>query len=160
MPPAYRVVIGIGGGLLWLWYGSLGVWAQVNLNEFMPDPEGDDAAEWIELYNLTDSPVSLENWWLDDKEGGTAPFSLTGKTVNGHGYLVVEKSESGIGLNNSSGDEVRLLWQEHLDLKVDHGRFLWGLLSYTLWHEAYIEKRNFKDHMMIPRKPREGVTTQ
>lgn len=60
-------------------------------------------------------------------------------------------------LNNTGlfrGEEVRQLWQEHLDLKVDHGRFLWGLLSYMLWHEAYIEKRNFKDYLSTPGKPR------
>jgi asparagine synthase (glutamine-hydrolysing) len=54
------------------------------------------------------------------------------------------------------GKKVRTLWQEHLDLKVDHGRFLWGLLSYMLWHEAYIEKRNFREYLSPPRKPRKN----
>ncbi|MBN2443603.1 MAG: asparagine synthase (glutamine-hydrolyzing) [Spirochaetales bacterium] len=66
-------------------------------------------------------------------------------------YFSLEK------LNNTQlfhGESVRTLWQQHLDLKVDHGRFLWGLLSYMLWHEAYIEKRNFRDYLSTPRKPR------
>ncbi|MBN2536589.1 MAG: asparagine synthase (glutamine-hydrolyzing) [Spirochaetales bacterium] len=72
---------------------------------------------------------------------------------------VAENYFSATTLNNTGlfrGDEVRKLWQEHLDLKVDHGRFLWGLLSYMLWHEAYIEKRNFRDYLSVPGKQKRG----
>lgn len=28
---------------------------------------------------------------------------------------------------------------EHMDGKRDHGRALWGLLNFSIWHEMYIE---------------------
>ncbi|MBN1696551.1 MAG: asparagine synthase (glutamine-hydrolyzing) [Spirochaetales bacterium] len=66
--------------------------------------------------------------------------------------IISEKRLNDTGLFN--GKEVRRLWDEHQTMKVDHGRFFWGLLSYMLWHEAYIEKRNFADYLSPPRKPR------
>lgn len=53
-----------------------------------------------------------------------------------------------------NGAVIRKLWQEHQDLKVDHGRFFWGLLNYMLWYEIYIEKRNYKSYLNPVRKPR------
>jgi len=44
------------------------------------------------------------------------------------------------GLFNPAG--VRRLWDEHQALHTDHGRALWGLINYLLWHEMYIEKRS------------------
>ena len=81
----------------------------VVINEFLPNPDDpDDASEWIELYNVSSYTVNLNSWVLDDIVGGSSPFPLTGKSIAGNDYLVVEKSESGIGLNNS-GDTVRLI---------------------------------------------------
>ncbi len=56
------------------------------------------------------------------------------------------------GLFDAQG--VRRLWEEHLARQVDHGRFLWGLLNYLLWHEAYIERRDFRAHLKAPRQAR------
>ncbi|MDZ7338620.1 MAG: asparagine synthase (glutamine-hydrolyzing) [candidate division KSB1 bacterium] len=56
------------------------------------------------------------------------------------------------GLFNPDG--VRLLWEEHLAKRVDHGRFLWGLLNYMLWHEAYVERGDFRSYLVEPRAPR------
>jgi hypothetical protein len=77
------------------------------INEFVPKPE-DDVAEWIELYNQSSVSLNLTGFVLDDREGGTAPFKLDGYHVDAGGFVVIEKSVSGIGLNNA-GDEVRLL---------------------------------------------------
>lgn len=49
---------------------------------------------------------------------------------------------------------VRRLWEEHLARRADHGRFLWGLLNFLLWHEAYIERRDFRAHLKAPRRAR------
>ena len=35
-------------------------------------------------------------------------------------------------------DAVRALVDEHLSLRRDHGRPLWGILNYMMWHELYI----------------------
>ncbi|MBN1413369.1 MAG: asparagine synthase (glutamine-hydrolyzing) [Spirochaetales bacterium] len=62
-----------------------------------------------------------------------------------------KKRLSDTGLFN--GDTVSVLWKEHKEMKHDHGRFFWGLLNYMLWHETYIEKRNFTSYLSKPREP-------
>ena len=39
---------------------------------------------------------------------------------------------------------VNRLLQEHMGMKVDHGRALWGLINLVLWHEAYIQTDSFR----------------
>jgi asparagine synthase (glutamine-hydrolysing) len=56
------------------------------------------------------------------------------------------------GLFNAEATSV--LWREHQGMKVDHGRFFWGLLNYMLWHGMYIEKGNYKAYLSEPRGPR------
>jgi asparagine synthase (glutamine-hydrolysing) len=34
---------------------------------------------------------------------------------------------------------VRRLVDEHMAGRKDHGRALWGLLNFSIWHEMYIE---------------------
>lgn len=34
---------------------------------------------------------------------------------------------------------IRRLVEEHMDGRKDHGRALWGLLNFSMWHEMYIE---------------------
>ena len=36
-------------------------------------------------------------------------------------------------------DGIRQLVEEHASSKRDHGRALWGLLNYMMWHELYID---------------------
>ncbi|MFN7088246.1 MAG: lamin tail domain-containing protein, partial [Candidatus Paceibacteria bacterium] len=44
------------------------------VNEFMPNPKGNDAeGEWIELKNTGADRINLLNWQLDDIEGGSQP---------------------------------------------------------------------------------------
>lgn len=79
----------------------------IRINEFLPNPVGaDQEGEWIELYNFGEKDLDLSGISLDD-DGGSKPF-VFGDIVMGAGeYLVVEREESGIVLNNSS-DKVRL----------------------------------------------------
>ena len=35
-------------------------------------------------------------------------------------------------------EAVRALVDQHLDRKMDHGRALWGLLNFMMWHELYL----------------------
>ncbi len=59
---------------------------------------------------------------------------------------------AGTGLFDPRG--VRRLWTEHLERRVDHGRFLWGTLNYLLWHQAYVVEKNFTSYLTEVRLPR------
>ena len=89
------------------------VQASVVINEFLPDPSSDnDATEWIELYNTGPDGVDLAGWKLDDIDGGTSPYEIaSGSSIASSAFLVFEKAESRIALNND-GDTVRLLNSE------------------------------------------------
>ncbi|OGF25769.1 hypothetical protein A2303_07290 [Candidatus Falkowbacteria bacterium RIFOXYB2_FULL_47_14] len=78
------------------------------INEFLPDPDGGDEAEFIELYNRGGVRVNLLDWMLDDGEGGSRPHAFKEDFWIANGaYLSVSRTESGLSLNNS-GDFVRL----------------------------------------------------
>lgn len=91
-----------------------------SLNEFMPDPAadwngngttGDEDDEYIELYNANGFAVDLGGWMVDDVAGGgSAPYGLPdGTVIPARGYLLLFRNQTGVALNNSGGDSVRLL---------------------------------------------------
>lgn len=106
---------------------SAGADNQIVINEFLPNPTGSDDAgipsgEWVELYNLSATPISVVGWTLydnsdsnpvvitssnSDNNGNTADSGET--IVPAHGYLVVYLNGAySEWLNNSGGDTVRL----------------------------------------------------
>lgn len=52
---------------------------------------------------------------------------------------------SSTGLFNARG--VEKLWQQHDRGEMDHGRALWGILNYMMWHEMYISTTNYKSYI-------------
>ncbi len=86
---------------------------RVSIVAFLPDPVGDDNAEWITLANDGPSEALLSGWSIDDKEGGSKPYPLASLTVPAKGRVVIPRSDSKIILNNDS-DEVRLLGPDGL----------------------------------------------
>ncbi|MBI2051135.1 MAG: lamin tail domain-containing protein [Parcubacteria group bacterium] len=80
---------------------------QIFITEIFPDPAGADDAEWIELYNPNEFDVVLDNWVIDDEEGGSKPHTLSERIINAQSYLALGKEETKLTLNNTS-DEVRL----------------------------------------------------
>ena len=38
---------------------------------------------------------------------------------------------------------VRRLFREHNQMVVDHGRALWGLINFIVWHELFIQTDDF-----------------
>jgi len=86
------------------------VFGQVVINEILPNPLGgpSEPGEYIELYSS--DPVNLTGWILDDQEAGSDPYTIPGGTQIGgdQKFLVFYKSTTGIGLNNSDPDMVRL----------------------------------------------------
>lgn len=72
-------------------------------------------------------------WFLDE----FMPFAkkyLNKKTVEATGLL--------------SWPEVEKLWNDHLAKKRDHGRGLWCIIMFLIWHEMFIEKGNYKSYLV------------
>lgn len=81
----------------------------VIITELLPNPTGSDNAEWIELYNVTESAIRLEDYKLDDSEGGSRPFVFPqGTVINAGQYQVWSRLATKIALNNDH-DGARLL---------------------------------------------------
>ncbi len=81
----------------------------ITINEFIPNPEGSDAAEWMEIFNAGNEEVDLSGCFLDDEEGGSRPYKIPeGVKIAAGKFLIFKKSETKIALNNSA-DYARLL---------------------------------------------------
>lgn len=90
---------------------------KIIINEFLPNPEGDDAdGEWIELKNTGNEKVNLLNWKIDDGEGGSKPYKFPETWINNNNFFVLPRAKSGLALNNT-GDSVRLF--NDLDELID-----------------------------------------
>lgn len=74
------------------------------VSEVMTSPESGEQ-EWIELYNPYSFALPLDEFQIDDGEGGSRPKFLSG-TIPPHSYFVVTLSS---GIFNNEGDQVRLL---------------------------------------------------
>jgi DNA/RNA endonuclease YhcR with UshA esterase domain len=85
---------------------------QIVISEFVPNPEGSDATEFIELYNPTEQRIDLSGIKLDDEEGGSRGYTFPDKTyIEAGEYKIFGKQETHIALNNTS-DAVRLLYPD------------------------------------------------
>lgn|GEM_PF-5926799 len=81
-------------------------WAyQVSLSEFMPQPPA-KVNEWVEIKNSNSFLVVLENWQIDDGEGGGRPVTCSLSLPSG-AYAQIDLGTR--SLLNNTGDEVRLL---------------------------------------------------
>ena len=108
----------------------------VVLNEFLPNPDGDDNAsmpdgEWVELYNNNSFDVDVAGWYLyDNNDSQSLEITLSnsdnnnnildaGETiVPAHGWLVVYMNgEYNDWLNNIGGDSVRL-YNDEIDIGI------------------------------------------
>ena len=87
----------------------------VVINEFLPharsDYNGDGVIdsgdEFIELINLGSVAVTLNNYQLDDQQGDSNPYTITGVTLQPGTRIAFFASQTGILLSNG-GDSVRL----------------------------------------------------
>jgi len=77
--------------------------SDVVINELLPNPDGSDEGEWVELYNQGSDSAVIENWKLVDADGDEFVFGASHSIAAG-GYLVIDKAESGLVLNNGSED--------------------------------------------------------
>lgn len=71
--------------------------AQVVINEFMAsntgvlvDPDYNESADWIEIYNGTDQPVSLNNYYLTDNISDIYKWQIiTNDVIEPNAYMLV-----------------------------------------------------------------------
>ena len=105
-------------------------------SEALPNPEGSDSTdEWIELYNPYGEDLPLAGLSLDDSEGGSKPYALSG-TLAAESYLLIPVTESKLTLNNDS---------DHLRLMGVNAEILWDIpydgssegLSYAWFTDFY-----------------------
>ena len=87
--------------------GQAATTGQIFINEIFPNPKGADDEEWLELYNPNDFSVILDDWTIDDQEGGSKPYMIKDRVISAKSYIALGKEETKITLNNTS-DEVRL----------------------------------------------------
>lgn len=82
------------------------------INELLPNPEGSDLeGEFIELVNLDSKTVDLRGWKIKDNSSRTytiSPEDFDKTQIKAREFLVIWREISGISLNNSNGDSVKL----------------------------------------------------
>lgn len=78
-------------------------WVGIRLNEIMPDPVS--GAEWVELFNLSDTPIDLTGLTLCDNRATSCTIAQPTSTIAAHSFSVVVISGSKL---NNDGDSVIL----------------------------------------------------
>lgn len=87
------------------------------LNEVLPAPgrrdwDGDGQAghtdEWVELFNGSAYPVSMEGWRIADREAGGWTYDLPALALAPGGYYLAYRAQSGLALDNAA-DTLRLI---------------------------------------------------
>lgn len=83
------------------------------INEFLPDPMGDDDAlssdgEWVELYNKGNATTTLTDWYLSDLDDNQLPIPPSAIAPKGFLVLYLDGTFSPEWLNNDG--DVILLW--------------------------------------------------
>ncbi|MBL7159426.1 lamin tail domain-containing protein, partial [Candidatus Microgenomates bacterium] len=96
--------------VIFLFFPQL-IFAQIVINEVLPNPIGSDKEnEWIELYNLGSSEVTIIGYVLEDKNAKRFTISTdnTGGNETIDNWLVIyPKGNGGFALTNS-GSEIKL----------------------------------------------------
>lgn len=97
-------------------------WQNIIISEFLPNPKGTDDHEWIELYNESNETIDLAGFKLQDNSARI--FTINDDlnlVIQAKKYLVLDKSVTGISLNNTGSDSVKLYDpQENLLQKIEY----------------------------------------
>ena len=100
---------------------TLSVSGDLVINEFMANnsttvmDSNSEYDDWIELYNNTDTDISLNGYFLSDDKNDISQWEFPDTTISANGYLIVwaDKDESQQGLHasfklSSSGETIYL----------------------------------------------------
>lgn len=81
--------------------------SHIEISEVFPNPKGGDSEdEFIELYNVGNETVNLAGWKLGD--ASSKRYSISQGSLQPDNYIVFKRAMTGIALNNTGGDEVKL----------------------------------------------------
>lgn len=102
MSARQKVLVGGFTIFLALLFSPPKIFAQVVINEFLPNPT--TGPDWVELYNVTDQGVYLNGWILDDEGTTTNMVDIKEATISAKGFLVFD-----VGSRlNKGGDTIYL----------------------------------------------------
>ncbi|MCE9643205.1 MAG: lamin tail domain-containing protein [Candidatus Andersenbacteria bacterium] len=82
---------------------------EVHINEFLPDPVGDDdTLEFIELHNNSNNSIDLSGWVLKNASGKVLIIS-SGVHIDADGYMAFYSSQTGSMLANTGERSISLI---------------------------------------------------
>jgi hypothetical protein len=89
--------------------------SSIVINEFLPEPRSDwngdgkvnSGDAYIEIVNLSNLPISITGWKLDDQDGDSNPYTIGTILMQPGVHLAFFTSQTGI-LLSTGGDSVRL----------------------------------------------------
>ena len=80
---------------------DVGVVISLNINEFIPNPEGsDEENEWIEIFNAGETEVNLSGWKL--KDASDKEYNFKDEKIIAGEYLVLFRPQTKITINNDA----------------------------------------------------------
>src|SRR3989344_4381195 len=120
--------------LIVCWALPITAHASLQLTEILPDPAGDDSAEWIEIFNNDNNEISTEGWAITVK---TRTTKLPSHTILPHQYLVLKKSEASFTLTNTGADVSLIDSTNTIIDKVSYAKAPVGQ-SYALINNSWI----------------------
>jgi PKD repeat protein len=88
--------------------------SDIIINEILPNPKGsDNENEFIELKNISAREINLAGWKLGDSTTRKYIISqddFPTTIVKPQDFFILKRKATGIALNNSGGDAVKLYW--------------------------------------------------
>jgi len=111
------------------------------ISELLPNPTGSDSAEWIELFNQSSSEADLTGWKIGDNSSRKYTFKsddFDTTIIKANQYFLLKREQSGVALNNSGGDSVKL-YQPNGNLldKIDYTVTAKENYSYALINNSW-----------------------
>jgi len=77
--------------------------SDIRINEILANPSGSESTdEFIELYNISDTPIDLSLWSIKDNSVSGKYIFQGGTTIKPKGFLVVYRKTFTFALNNSN----------------------------------------------------------
>lgn len=86
----------------------------IQITEIYPLPQKNEI-EWVELESFSPDPINLNNWIIDDSEGGSKPKQLSSLIIREKQTIIINLKELKINLNNDT-DSIRLFTPEGVEV--------------------------------------------